>query len=518
MGWRFRGLYTVATAAARHRLSRDELVAGTWAHLTPADAPAAALPRAGLLVVHGFGPPSSHAHAPWDAFWPRTWLTGPFDLLEHFDQEHRPPAQLVAWMRGFAADTGLPVALYQCEMSGGLDLEIALVTDPDGDTLTMREDGGTRQWCDGRWGRARHDPLQTMLRALWARPDGWMFPPHERPLPDPLRPPAAVLRRTSLHTAASHGDADAVRNLLARGADVTAYRRGLLEAAAGGGHPDVVGRLHALGATGHLPLAHAANPSCAAQLLDPAADLDAALPGVVQRGYGDTARHLLALGATADAHLLWLSAAKGGLGWLLERGIAAGIDPDTRARHPGLWRFPDGWSAIEWAAEAGHAPIVERLLDAGATLTPAAVAAAAHRGRLVALRTLLDRGGDPDATDERGEPALCLAASEGHRDTVAMLLDAGADPLAARDGDGAALHAACHAGRPDVVELLLDAAPGLLDAVTAYGMTPLWAAVGRGEQAVVDLLLGRGADPAIDPGHGFTLRSYADRRGVHLPR
>jgi ankyrin repeat protein len=66
------------------------------------------------------------------------------------------------------------------------------------------------------------------------------------------------------------------------------------------------------------------------------------------------------------------------------------------------------------------------------------------------------------------------------------------------------------------VELLLDAEPGLLDAVTDSGMTPLWAAVGRGAQPVVDLLLARGADPALDPGHGYTLRSYADRLGVRL--
>jgi hypothetical protein len=183
MGWRHRGLYTVATRHARGRLTRDEVVAGTWAHLTRRDAPEADLPGDGLLVVHGFGPASSHAHAPWDAFWPRTWLTG-FDalptgfdaLLGCFDHAHRPPAQLVAWMREFGSRTGQPIALYQYDMSGGLDLETALICDPDGDTLTVREDRGTRQWRSGAWGRARHDPLQTMLRALRARPAGSSMP------------------------------------------------------------------------------------------------------------------------------------------------------------------------------------------------------------------------------------------------------------------------------------------------------------------------------------------------------
>ncbi len=504
MGWRHRGLYTVATPYARRRLTRDEVVAGTWAHIAPRDAPDARLPREGLLVVHGFGPPWSHPHAPWDAFWPRTWLTG--DTVSGLlDESHRPPAQLTAWMREFATGTGQPIALYQCEMSGGLDLEIALVCDPGGDTLTLREDRGTRQWHDGHWTRARHDPLQSMLRALRARPSGWVFPPHERPLPDPLRPAAAVLRRASLQIAARDGAADAVRHLLARGADVTAYRWGLLEAAAAGGSPDVVGRLAALGVAPRTAPARAADPDCAAELIDAGTDLGAALLGVVQRGYAGTARYLLALGATADEDLLWLSASKGGLGWLVERGLAAGVDVDVR----GLSRFPDGWTALEWAAEAGHAAIVSRLLSAGATLTPAAVAAAAEHGRLVALRTLLDHGGEPSAS------ALSLAAYRGHRDAVAMLLAAGADP-AAPVRDGVALHAACHGGRLDVVSLVLDAAPSLLDAVAANGMTPLWAAVGSGEQAVVDLLLARGADPVHEAGHSMTLAAYAARRGLSL--
>ena len=31
--------------------------------------------------------------------------------------------------------------------------------------------------------------LSDLPIALWARPDGWMFPPHQRPFPNPLRPP-----------------------------------------------------------------------------------------------------------------------------------------------------------------------------------------------------------------------------------------------------------------------------------------------------------------------------------------
>jgi hypothetical protein len=514
MGWRFRGLYTVATPHARRVLARDEVVAGTWAHLTPGDAPAAHLPRPGLLVVHGL--------RDWDAFWPRHRLAVPAALLELFDDTHRPPAQLLAWMHEFTAATALPIALYQCEMSGGLDLEIAFVTGPDGDTFTARSPTsppfhGTREWHGGRWGRARTDPLQSMLRALGARPDGWVFPPHERPLPNPLRPAAAVLRRHSLLAAAEAGDADRVRHLLLRGADPAHFRRGLLPAAAAGGSPDAVGRLAAVAPDDAL--AHAPNPDCAAELFDHCTDLGGALLGVLQRGHGGTAAYLMDRGATADPAALWLSAAKGGVRWLVERLLAGGVDVEAR----GLWSLHGDPSALEWAAAGGHTAIVSLLLDAGATLTPAAVTAAARHARVVTLRTLLDRGGDPDAacaarsprSAEAEDTALTLAAYTGNRDTTAMLLAAGADPATPTRG-GVALHAACHGGNPAVVRLLLDAAPHLLDAAAPTGLTPLWAAVNRGSQPVTDLLLAAGADPAHSGGQSFSLAGYATRRGIRL--
>src|SRR5688572_11848662 len=172
MGWRFKGLYTVATRRACRWLTDDELVAGRWAHIAPSDAPDASLPRVGLLVLHGFGPPSRAVGVPWDAFRPPGEEPGP-TLPPELSPGFRPPAPMVAWMLGFVRETGLPIALYQCEMSGGLDDESALICDADGVTLTMRGDRGSRRWhAAGGWERSRRDPLQTMLRALWAHPVG----------------------------------------------------------------------------------------------------------------------------------------------------------------------------------------------------------------------------------------------------------------------------------------------------------------------------------------------------------
>ena len=202
-------------------------------------------------------------------------------------------------------------------------------------------------------------------------------------------------------------------------------------------------------------------------------------------------------------HRLWFAAAAGGIRWLVDRALADGIDPNVTD--------PRG-SALTAAAGAGEPAMVERLLASGADLSPAAVVAAAAHGRLVTLHTLLDRGGDPDAHD-RAHTALYRAARGGHHDPVAMLLDAGADPKATVDGGGVALAGACHGGRTEVVDLLLAAAP---DAVNAGSPEPLWAAVGRADQSIVDRLLAHGADPDRTTAYGLTLRGLAAVRGVRV--
>ncbi|GIJ50351.1 hypothetical protein Val02_72370 [Virgisporangium aliadipatigenens] len=513
VGWHFKGVYTVGARVARQWFTRDDLVRGTWAHIAPADAPDALLPRVGLLVVHGFGPSLYRNEVPWDAFAPRDPPREPPCLPADLYAFHRPPSALVGWMMEFTRDTGLPIALYQCEMSGGIDVETALVCDADGITLTVRGPRRFRQWRDGHWERARRDPLQTMLRALWARPDGWVFPPHERPFDNALRVPVDVLRRRSIHVAALVGDGLAVRNLLAHRVLDARHTAEVLAAAAASGSVEAVGLLLAHGAPVDVPepVGYAANPDCAAELLEAGAGLDGALARVAGHGFGATARYLVARGSAVDfragGHRLWFAAAAGGVGWLVDRALAEGVDIDAT----------DGWqgSALAAAAGAGQVSIVDRLLAAGAVVTSESVTHAAREGRIVVLRTLLDHGGDPNSQSLQGT-ALYQAACGGFRDTVALLLDAGADPAAAASGCGVALAGACHGGNIEVVELLLAAAPGLVDATGASDMTPLWQAVGHGDQAIVDMLLAHGADPEASTRWGYRLSAYAARQGVSL--
>ena len=208
MGWDFRGLYTVGTAAARDRLTRDELVRGRFAEIPPPAAPDALLPPEGLLVVHGFGPYRGE-HVPWDAFWPAAG-TGIIDApaeVQALDWMSRPPRNLVAWMREFAGVTGVPVVLYECVMSAGyVEEEIAVVC-----TAT-----DTRP-CQLR--TARTSPLIVMLEVLGARPQRWMFGPHHKAFPNGLDVPAEEVARLSPSEAYRHDNLEVVDALLRRGAE-----------------------------------------------------------------------------------------------------------------------------------------------------------------------------------------------------------------------------------------------------------------------------------------------------------
>jgi hypothetical protein len=489
MGWDFRGLYTVDTAAARSRLTADELVRGVWAEVPASAAPDARLPASGLLVVHGFGPDPCDG-VPWDAFWP----IGPVDAVPaeigRLDWRHRPPRNLVAWMRAFTTATGVPIALYECVMHGGdVDTEIAVVCDADTTTV-----------ADHR--SSPDSPLLTMLRALGARPQRWQFAPHEHAFAAPLELPIATLARLSPTLAFRRDDLSIVNDLLARGAEVD--DRSLCDAA-GHGNPAIVERLLRAGAPigdrAGNPLGHAANPECARLLIEAGAPIEGTLRSVTWRGFEQTARYLIAQGAPVDVVDLWEPAAQGGITFLLEQALAAGAPVNTQR-------------ALTVAALHGRDAVAALLLGAGVTASPTAVGLAAGGGHTGVLRSLLAHGGDPTGGQEEFTP-LYRAAHGGHYDAVVELLDAGADPGAACRG-GVPLHAACWSGRLDIVELLLAARPDLVNSDAGLH-PPLHEAVASGNPDVIALLLEHGADPDGTDRHGGSVRDYASWRGITLP-
>lgn len=142
-------------------------------------------------------------------------------------------------------------------------------------------------------------------------------------------------------------------------------------------------------------------------------------------------------------------------------------------------RDSDGRTALHHAAVAGHASLVEALVQRGATRetvddggwSPLHSAAAAGRAECVTALITADATNLKAGAGSSGSTALILAASKGHARIVRTLLEARANALAVDGSGGTSLHRAAAKGHVAVLEALLTLRHDLVDRRDREGHT-----------------------------------------------
>ncbi|EHK18518.1 uncharacterized protein TRIVIDRAFT_225823 [Trichoderma virens Gv29-8] len=158
-----------------------------------------------------------------------------------------------------------------------------------------------------------------------------------------------------------------------------------------------------------------------------------------------------------------------------------------------------GETPLHVAAQKGHEPIVQMLLDMDANIdaknkgrrTP--LHCAACHGQEAVVQMLLDRGADIEAVSTHGYTPLHHAALYGYEEIARLLLDRGADIEAVSTDGYTSLHFVAQHGHEEIAQLLLDRGADI-EAVSTHGRTPLYYAAEHGREAVVQMLLNRGAN------------------------
>ena len=147
------------------------------------------------------------------------------------------------------------------------------------------------------------------------------------------------------------------------------------------------------------------------------------------------------------------------------------------------------WRVSTQAPDSQSNPSGER----GASGLDRALIRAAAAGDISGIDELLRAGANVNCTVDKGEfgSPLTGAAYKGRLDAVRLLLDRGADPNLV--GDGTPLTNAAEGGHVDIVSLLLDRGANI-DQITPGRQNALIRASAKGHLEVVKLLVARGAD------------------------
>ncbi|KAJ9456445.1 hypothetical protein DIPPA_11962 [Diplonema papillatum] len=175
-------------------------------------------------------------------------------------------------------------------------------------------------------------------------------------------------------------------------------------------------------------------------------------------------------------------------------------------------------TAVHWASQNGHSPVVKKLIAAGANVTAqtkdgrTALHWASNDGHSKVVKELIAAGANVFAQTTDGWTALYVASYNGHSLVVKELTSAGAD-VRVRDSAGrTAVHWASNNGHSEVVKELI-AAGANVDVQTKGGSTALHRASYNGHSEVVKELIAAGANVHVQDKDGWTSLHDASQNG-----
>jgi hypothetical protein len=156
---------------------------------------------------------------------------------------------------------------------------------------------------------------------------------------------------------------------------------------------------------------------------------------------------------------------------------------------------PEGFSndVLHVASQLGRLPVVQALLQAGATVDKAddhghtPLHTASSNGHLAILHALMQAGADVNKVDKYGQSPLYATSQQGHLSVVEALLQAGADVDKAACHGATPVYIASKEGHLPIVRALQKAGADV-DKSDVFGLTPLRAAIIQQHPHIVSFL------------------------------
>jgi len=177
----------------------------------------------------------------------------------------------------------------------------------------------------------------------------------------------------------------------------------------------------------------------------------------------------------------------------------------------------NGKTALMVAAKNGDRERIKTLIGEGADVnranknggTPIMYAVLSHDTETVSL--LVRYGAEVNAVADNGWTALMIASAKGYSDIARLLLEHGAKPDIADVYSWTPLMRAVYEQRLQIVSLLVAQKSTRVNRIGENGLTALHLAALKGDQAIAQVLLAAGADPAIRDDLGRTPLDFAKK-------